>query len=373
MRKLRLVAALLAIAAIAIAVTSGAAAPQHVGVYFLQGEQLARVERPGLLLWMRCGYCSSGPTRAEFGKGFRTYVPAGTQVRSVTAANGVATVDLNERFASGNDPGSLLARLSQLVRTLTGPQGATRVRLLMNGGPVAARFPGVSTSDPISFRFLQTPNVPVPRPPALQAAGAGCRREKAPTPPDRAGLPAPRRRRRPLRPCDPGRHPCLPEVGAAGPDGPAGRTDEGPARDRKAPCSSEPGRSRQARRDPARPPGLAPDQQQPGRRTIAVSSGKPSTPTPPGNYRVYAKIARWWSVPFREWLPWALPFVGGIAYHEFQDVRPSPPHTAVSDNRLPSPAGPTTSPGRDARQGDRQVLTTLVGVHRLEPLSPSAG
>jgi lipoprotein-anchoring transpeptidase ErfK/SrfK len=52
-------------------------------------------------------------------------------------------------------------------------------------------------------------------------------------------------------------------------------------------------------------------------RTIAVSSGKPSTPTPPGNYRVYAKIERWWSVPFREWLPWAVPFVGGIAFHQF--------------------------------------------------------
>jgi hypothetical protein len=25
-------------------------------------------------------------------------------------------------------------------------------------------------------------------------------------------------------------------------------------------------------------------------------------------------------VPFREWLPWALPFVGGIAFHELQDV-----------------------------------------------------
>jgi lipoprotein-anchoring transpeptidase ErfK/SrfK len=55
-------------------------------------------------------------------------------------------------------------------------------------------------------------------------------------------------------------------------------------------------------------------------RTIAVSSGKPSTPTPPGDYRVYAKLPRWWSVPFREWLPYALPFVGGIAFHEFADV-----------------------------------------------------
>ena len=55
-------------------------------------------------------------------------------------------------------------------------------------------------------------------------------------------------------------------------------------------------------------------------RAISVSSGKPSTPTPPGSYKVYAKIPRWWSTPFREWLPWALPFVGGIAFHEFQDV-----------------------------------------------------
>ena len=55
-------------------------------------------------------------------------------------------------------------------------------------------------------------------------------------------------------------------------------------------------------------------------RAIAVSPGKPSTPTPPGNYRVYAKIPRWWSTPFREWLPWALPFVGGIAFHQFAIV-----------------------------------------------------
>jgi lipoprotein-anchoring transpeptidase ErfK/SrfK len=44
------------------------------------------------------------------------------------------------------------------------------------------------------------------------------------------------------------------------------------------------------------------------------------TPTPPGNYHVYAKIPRWWSVPFREWLPWAVHFVGGIAFHEFAIV-----------------------------------------------------
>jgi hypothetical protein len=55
-------------------------------------------------------------------------------------------------------------------------------------------------------------------------------------------------------------------------------------------------------------------------RTIAVSTGAASTPTSPGDYHVYAKIPRWWSTPFREWLPWALPFVGGIAFHQLQDV-----------------------------------------------------
>ena len=52
-------------------------------------------------------------------------------------------------------------------------------------------------------------------------------------------------------------------------------------------------------------------------RAIAVSTGKPSTPTPPGDYRVYAKIPKWWSTPFREWLPLALPFNGGIAFHQY--------------------------------------------------------
>jgi lipoprotein-anchoring transpeptidase ErfK/SrfK len=55
-------------------------------------------------------------------------------------------------------------------------------------------------------------------------------------------------------------------------------------------------------------------------RAIPVSTGKASTPTPPGRYRVYAKIARWWSTPFREWLPWAIPFVGGIAFHQYGTV-----------------------------------------------------
>jgi lipoprotein-anchoring transpeptidase ErfK/SrfK len=57
-------------------------------------------------------------------------------------------------------------------------------------------------------------------------------------------------------------------------------------------------------------------------RAIDVSTGKPSTPTPPGSYTVYAQIPKWWSVPFREWLLWASPFIGGIAMHQYPDVPP---------------------------------------------------
>jgi L,D-transpeptidase catalytic domain/Putative peptidoglycan binding domain len=57
-------------------------------------------------------------------------------------------------------------------------------------------------------------------------------------------------------------------------------------------------------------------------RVIPVSTGKPSTPTPPGDFKVYAKIAKWWSTPFREWLLWAVPFNAGIAFHEFPEVPP---------------------------------------------------
>jgi L,D-transpeptidase-like protein len=117
-------------------------------------------------------------------------------VRSVTVADGLATVDLSASFALGGTPESMLARLSELVRTLTGRAGND------------------------------------------QSATAGERRD------DRRHVP----RRLDQRP------------------------DHAPHR--------------------ARPATTA------------------STPRSP----------RWWSVPFREWLPYALPFVGGIAFHEFGDV-----------------------------------------------------
>ena len=307
-------------ALVCVGVTSATSAPARVSVYFLRGEQLASVPRAGSTPLDAMRQLIAGPTPAERRQGFRTYLPAGTRVLSVRVANGVATVDLNERFASGSDRGSLLARLAQVVRTLTGLQGAKKVQLLMNGGIVAARFPGISMSRPITFRFLQTPNVAVPEPPALRLP-----------PPDPAVKTVQQR---------------LIELGYLLPEdddgrfGPAtqnailsfqkwerlGRTGllnaQTKARLAVATHPSPISKGTAGKRAEVlldRQVALLINDNQVV-RTIAVSTGKPSTPTPPGNYRVYAKIPRWWSTPFREWLPWALPFVGGIAFHELQDV-----------------------------------------------------
>jgi lipoprotein-anchoring transpeptidase ErfK/SrfK len=303
---------------------ASASARSHVSVFFVRGEQLEPVSRPGTTALAAVQQLIAGPTRAEAGLDFRSYLPAGTRVLSVSVVHGIATVDLNERFASGSDQESLLARLSQLVRTLTGPQGATKVQLLLDGKRAIARFPGVSTSGPITFRYLQTPNIAIPKPPETR-------------------LPAP----------DPAVKVIqqrLIDLGylVAGQDdgrfGPA--TQNAILAFQKWERLGRTGMldaSTKARLDIATRPTpvtqgidgkraeilldrqvtLLIDHNQVV-RAIAVSSGKPSTPTPPGDYRVYAKIPRWWSTPFREWLPWALPFVGGIAFHQYEDVPPYP-------------------------------------------------
>jgi hypothetical protein len=307
--------------AIALAGTSSAApAAPGLAVYFLQGEQLKRVNRPGATPTDALRRLIAGPTSAEAKLGMRTYVPARTPVRRVTVQDGLATVDLGKRFLARRDARGLLARLSQLVRTMTGVQGTTRVLLLIDGKTVTGVFPGVPTESPVTFRFLQTPNVAVPKPPQPRLG-----------PPDKRVKAVQEQ---------------LIELGFLAPGSADGRLGpvtgngvlafqkwEGLARtslidsrtsarldtaSRPTPVSRGPSSKRAEILLDRQVALLIKDNRVV--RTIAVSSGKPSTPTPPGDYRVYAKIKRWWSTPFREWLPLAVPFVGGIAFHEYLDV-----------------------------------------------------
>jgi peptidoglycan hydrolase-like protein with peptidoglycan-binding domain len=291
-----------------------------VRVAFLQGEQLARVRRDGTTAADAVRELIAGPTQAEVARGFRTYVPVGTQLRGVTVADGLATVDLNQRFASGRDPDSLLARLSQLVRTLTGLQGATKVQLLIDGAPIAGMFPGVPVTGPITLQFLQTPNVAAPSQPRLKLPppDVGTRNVQQQLIDlgylllgDNDGRFGPATQNAILafqkweRLDRTGLLDARTKARLATASRPAPKTQGGAGKraeillDRQVALLIKDNRVV---------------------RTIPVSTGKPSTPTPPGDYRVYARIKRWWSTPFREWLPWAVPFVGGIAFHEFQDV-----------------------------------------------------
>jgi hypothetical protein len=302
-----------------VALAQAGTGSKSVSVYFLRGEQLAHVTRVAATPSDAVRQLLAGPTRAERRLGYRTYIPAGTRLLSLRIANGLATVNLNAPFTSGGSGGKL-ARLSQLVRTLTGLRGATQVQLLIAGKTVDGVFPGIPTAGPITFRYLQTPNIPVPQPP-----------------PERLGSPDPKVKAAQTKLIALG---YLLNGDADGRLGPV--TQEGIIAFQKWEGLDRTGlldgatTARLATASHPTPLAHGPagrraevllDRQvalliQDNRvvRTIAVSTGKASTPTPAGDYRVYAKIPRWWSVPFREWLPWALPFVGGIAFHEFLDV-----------------------------------------------------
>jgi lipoprotein-anchoring transpeptidase ErfK/SrfK len=325
-----LIAGIVALAGAVAALTSGGAAlaagaatAPTVEVWFLQGEQVVSVDRPGETAEDAIRALLAGPTAAEVKRGIRTYVPAGTPLRSVSVdEKGVATVDLGIRFVQGRDAQSLLARLSQVVHTATGPEGATRVRLLVKGGTPLGMFPGASVSGAITVAYLETPNVPTPKPPAAK-----------PEPVD-AGVRTAQERLAALG--------YLLPADVDGQAGPATQAAvlafqkwEGLDRDGEIGPQTL-GRLAKATRPTPRTRGPA------GRRTevlldrqvtlaiednrvvraLHISSGAPATPTPPGDFKVYAKYPKWWSVPFREWLLWALPFNGGIAFHELAEVPP---------------------------------------------------
>jgi peptidoglycan hydrolase-like protein with peptidoglycan-binding domain len=322
--RLRLGAALLAALAVAAglsaATPAGPKADGTVDVWFLKGEQVIAIPKPGASAEDAIRALLAGPTASELRTGVRTYVPAGTPLRSVSVANGVATVDLGERFVQGTDAASLLARLSQVVHTLSGPEGATKVRVLIKGGTPLGIFPGAFAAAPISIDYLESPNVPPP----VHVTPTGL--------PVRDDVRSVQER--------------LVELGYLLPgdvDGQLGPGTEaaliafqkwegldrdgqiGPQTLRRLRTATRPtpatrgaaGKRAEVLID--RQVALAIEDNQVV-RAIHVSSGKPSTPTPTGDYKVYAKIARWWSVPFREWLLWASPFNGGIAFHEFPEV-----------------------------------------------------
>jgi germination protein M len=79
-----------------------------------------------------------GPSQAERDglPSLSTAIPVGTQLRGLVVANGVATVDLSSEFASGGGSFSMLARVAQVVFTLTQFPTVDEVSFEIEGVPV---------------------------------------------------------------------------------------------------------------------------------------------------------------------------------------------------------------------------------------------
>ena len=168
-------AALLALVALGTAVSAGAkATAPTVKVFFGQGEQLvavsaARRDRSGLrstALDRRADRARDGSSRS-----------APTCRRAAACA--ASRMDGHHRrrrprrrlHAGATAVDTTLARLDQVVSTVTAVPGVTSVRLLINGGTPLGLFPGVDATVPADARALATPNVPATRPCASQRAG----------------------------------------------------------------------------------------------------------------------------------------------------------------------------------------------------------
>jgi hypothetical protein len=315
--------AAIAVCAPALLPAAGPAAenqPAGAKVYFLQGEQLVPVARPGSTLRAALTALLAGPSKAEAAKQFRTLVPSGTRLRSVRVENGVATIDLGEGFAAGRKAESLSARIAQLVFTATAVPRIKSVRVLIAGGVPLGLFPGIALSRPITRKQAAQPVVPPPKPA-----------------PDPSG---------PSRPDVQALQQRLADLGflaADGVDGVAGDQTRFAViafqKWQRAPADGIVGpQTRAALEQAARPTPIRTgsgghrvevllDRQLTLAiddnvvvRAIHMSSGKPGFATPTGSYAVFRKEARSWSVPYKVWLPWATYFVGGVAFHEYPDV-----------------------------------------------------
>lgn len=77
-----------------------------------------------------------GPSPTDIAAGLGSNVPAGTELRGVSIADGTATIDLSTEFESGGGSLSMFSRLAQLTFTATQFPSVQRVELRLDGRDV---------------------------------------------------------------------------------------------------------------------------------------------------------------------------------------------------------------------------------------------
>ena len=95
---------------------------------------------------------ADGPSDTEVESGFRSAIPATTDVLGVSLADGTVTVDLSASFASIGGPNELRA-VGQLVLTGTTFPGARKLVIQLEGAATAIPLPdGALTDDAVTLR-----------------------------------------------------------------------------------------------------------------------------------------------------------------------------------------------------------------------------
>lgn len=114
------------------------AGSQLVRVWFLLEERMVPVYRYAASETEAIAALLEPPRPDDIGRidGLVTAIPHGSSVRSVSLADGTATVDLSRQFESGGGSLSMTARLAQLVYTATDIPGVDGVRLRLDGADV---------------------------------------------------------------------------------------------------------------------------------------------------------------------------------------------------------------------------------------------
>lgn len=103
-----------------------------------------------------------GPTAGERSRGYSTAIPAGTALRSVAVAGGLATVDVSRRFATGGGSASMLLRVAQVVFTTTQFAGADRVAFKLDGTLIrSVGGEGVVTLPPVTRHTFEPQAPPI--------------------------------------------------------------------------------------------------------------------------------------------------------------------------------------------------------------------
>lgn len=326
-------------------------AATEVVVYFTRGEHFAKVRRDapdGASLQAAVEALFAGPTARERRRGLRSSLPPDADVLGISLAGDVATIEVSPAFTRGS-AASLRARLAQLLHTATGLQGVRALRLAVDG-VVLDELGGLKLEPPVTRdAFAPLPYggpPPTRRTPGPRSALVRDIQERL------IGL---------------GYLPAGAADGIAGPQTAhaifAFQGWEGLPRDGRPTTSLRTLLRRAARPVPTPGPARRIDVSlrrqvaliiERGRvvRVIHVSTGKPTSPTPPGRFRVFRKELRSWSVPFQVWLPYASYFNRGIAFHESPDV----PAYAASAGCVRVPASDSSFVYGFATMGTRVIV-----------------